>query len=121
MNFAYSISYKFVDKGLFEIVGPTGLSNVILKVGLGLNNLQTGYIYHYTSVILIFSTVFLCLNKLFLVFNFFLDYRLFIIVFFFSFFITNNIVNNKKLFGILIQKTCTSIRKKNRKKCHSRE
>jgi hypothetical protein len=26
-KFGYSISYKFVDRGIFEILGPTGLSN----------------------------------------------------------------------------------------------
>jgi hypothetical protein len=28
----YSISYKFIDRGIFEILGPTGLSSTALKV-----------------------------------------------------------------------------------------
>jgi hypothetical protein len=70
-------------------LGPTGLSAVILKTGLNLNKLQTGYIYHYTSVVLIFSGLFFCLKELLNVFNFFLDYRLFVFIIVLSFFITD--------------------------------
>jgi NADH-ubiquinone oxidoreductase chain 5 len=47
-KFGYSISYKFIDRGIFEILGPTGLSSTALKIGSNLHNMQTGYIYHYT-------------------------------------------------------------------------
>jgi NADH-ubiquinone oxidoreductase chain 5 len=52
-KFGYSISYKFIDRGIFEILGPTGLSSTALIVGSSLHNMQTGYIYHYTLSILI--------------------------------------------------------------------
>jgi len=58
LKFAYSTSYRFIDKGIFEILGPTGLSLTVLKVSLNLNKLQSGYIYHYTSIILVASTLF---------------------------------------------------------------
>jgi len=92
-KFAYSTSYKFIDKGIFEILGPTGLSATVLKTGLNLNKLQTGYIYHYTSVIFIFSGLFFCLREAWCVFELFLDYRLFIIVIVLGFFITNKWYN----------------------------
>jgi NADH-ubiquinone oxidoreductase chain 5 len=60
-NFAYSTSYKFIDKGIFEILGPTGFSNIVLRVSLNLNKLQTGYIYHYMSILLLFLGLFFCL------------------------------------------------------------
>jgi len=44
----YSISYKFIDRGIFEIFGPTGISNVTSKISLNIHKLQSGYIYHYT-------------------------------------------------------------------------
>ena len=47
-KFGYSISYKFVDRGIFEILGPTGLSMLALKTGSNLHKMQTNFIYHYT-------------------------------------------------------------------------
>lgn len=52
-KFGFSISYKFIDRGIFEILGPTGLSLTALKVSAGLHKMQTGFIYHYTFIILI--------------------------------------------------------------------
>lgn len=63
-KFAYSTSYKFIDKGIFEILGPTGFSNIVLRVSLNLNKLQTGYIYHYMSILLTFSGLFFCLIEI---------------------------------------------------------
>jgi NADH:ubiquinone oxidoreductase subunit 5 (subunit L)/multisubunit Na+/H+ antiporter MnhA subunit len=88
-KFSYSTSYKFVDKGIFEILGPSGLSFIIRKIGLNLSKLQTGYVYHYTSIILIFFGLFFCFRELWFIFEFFLDYRLFIIVIILNFFILN--------------------------------
>nr|QDA21741.1 NADH dehydrogenase subunit 5 [Proschkinia sp. SZCZR1824] len=55
-KFGYSISYKYVDRGIFEIVGPTGLAATVLKIGSALHKLQTGFVYHYTFLILICGT-----------------------------------------------------------------
>jgi NADH-ubiquinone oxidoreductase chain 5 len=73
-KFGYSISYKFIDRGIFEILGPTGLSSTAIIVGSSLHNMQTGYIYHYTLSILIGSTLLFGLRQLWLIFGFF--YRL---------------------------------------------
>jgi len=53
----YSISYKFIDRGIFEIFGPTGISNVTSKISLNIHKLQSGYIYHYTLVIFVFCLI----------------------------------------------------------------
>ena len=90
LKFAYSISYKFIDKGIFEILGPTGLSTIALKASLNLNKFQTGYIYHYTSIILVSSALFFCLKEVWITFQFFTDYRLFMIILLLSFFVINN-------------------------------
>ena len=34
----YSISYKAIDRGIFEILGPTGLSNLALNIGSSMHN-----------------------------------------------------------------------------------
>lgn len=88
-KFAYSFSYKFIDRGIFEILGPTGLSSVALKVGSSMHKIQTGYIYHYTLFILIGATLFFGLREIWLFFEFFIDYRLFVILFTLIFFIIN--------------------------------
>lgn len=95
-KFGYSISYKFIDRGIFEILGPTGLSMIALKVGSSLHKMHTGYIYHYTLVILIGATFLFGIRQVWLLFGFFLDYRLFILVFILAFFIIN-FLNNKKI------------------------
>ena len=90
-KFGYSISYKFIDRGIFEILGPTGLSSIALKIGSSMHKMQTSYIYHYTLIILVGITLFFGLREVWLLFEFFIDYRLFIIIFILSFFIMNDI------------------------------
>lgn len=94
-KFGYSISYKFVDRGIFEVLGPTGLSTTALKVGGTVHKMQTGFIYHYTLVILIGVTILFGIRQFWLTFGFFMDFRLFILVFVQLFFIIN-ILKDKK-------------------------
>jgi len=65
------------------------LSKVILLLSLNINKLQTGYIYHYTSIILIGSSLLFFFKELWYIFEFFVDYRLFIIIIILTFFIVN--------------------------------
>jgi len=88
-KFGYSVSYKIVDRGIFEILGPHGLSTMILKKSLNLYKLQTGYLYHYTFIILIGSTLLLGSRQFWLIFGHFADYRVIVIFFLSSFFIIN--------------------------------
>ena len=88
-KFGYSISYKFVDRGIFEILGPTGLSMLALKIGSNLHKMQTGFIYHYTLLILIGITFLFGLRQVWLIFNFFIDFRIFILIFLLSFFVVD--------------------------------
>jgi hypothetical protein len=52
MNFGYSLSFKTLDKGLIEQLGPTGFSNLIFNTSFNITGTQSGFIYH-TSFILI--------------------------------------------------------------------
>jgi NADH:ubiquinone oxidoreductase subunit 5 (subunit L)/multisubunit Na+/H+ antiporter MnhA subunit len=88
-KFGYSVSYKVVDRGIFEVLGPHGLSTVISKKALNIYKLQTGYLYHYTFIILIGSTLLLGGRQFWLIFGNILDYRIVIIFFISSFFIIN--------------------------------
>ena len=79
-KFGYSISYKFIDKGIFEIIGPTGLSFISFKIANQLHKTQTGSIYHYALIILTFLSCLLCLRHLWVTVNYGLDYRYFILI-----------------------------------------
>jgi hypothetical protein len=50
-KFGYSVSYKFIDRGIFEILGPTGLSLVSLNIA-SIYIRCNQVLYHYTLVIL---------------------------------------------------------------------
>lgn len=86
-KFGYSISYKFVDRGIFEILGPTGLSNLALNVGSKLHKMNSGYLYHYMLTVLISITLLIGLKELVTFFEVFYDYRLLILIFISSFYI----------------------------------
>lgn len=86
-KFGYSTSYKCIDRGIFEIAGPTGLSYMALKTSVQLHKSQTNSIYHYTLVILAGISFFLCFKQLLIIFGFNFDYRIFILIFVSLFFI----------------------------------
>ena len=65
-KFGYNVSYKLVDRGVFEMVGPTGVSKVLSKISIGIHRAQTGFIYSYTYLLLIGITVFIAIKYLFL-------------------------------------------------------
>lgn len=47
LNFGYFVSYKSIDRGLIEMVGPFGLSKTVLRNSKTMSNLQTGNFYDY--------------------------------------------------------------------------
>lgn len=93
-KFGYSISYKFVDRGIFEILGPTGLSNTALLVGNQLHKMQSGYLYHYMLTILIGVTVLVGFKKISYFYNLMFYSEFYILIFIIIFFVIHYI--NKK-------------------------
>ena len=66
-NFGYLTSYIILDRGIFEILGPYGISVISTRISTFVNNLQSGYIYHYTFVFLIGITLLLGYCQLYFV------------------------------------------------------
>ena len=64
LAFGYIISYKNLDRGFIELVGPVGVSFLVRKLSLFLNYLQTGQLTHYVFYI-IFGLIML-INFIFL-------------------------------------------------------
>jgi NADH-ubiquinone oxidoreductase chain 5 len=56
---SYTVTYKVIDRGVIEIFGPMGLSSLITKKASYISKLQTGYLYHYTFLILTSLTLIL--------------------------------------------------------------
>lgn len=69
-SFAYNISFKLLDRGIIEIIGPTGLYRTIKNLAQKVTSVQTGFIYHYTYVMIIGLTFFITLLGIWAFFQF---------------------------------------------------
>ena len=58
LNWGYTVSFKALDKGLLEILGPNGITRIFSKFSHTASQLQSGFIYHYAFVTLIGLTFF---------------------------------------------------------------
>nr|YP_009122398.1 NADH dehydrogenase subunit 5 [Pseudosiderastrea formosa]AJH66172.1 NADH dehydrogenase subunit 5 [Pseudosiderastrea formosa] len=55
----HQISYRTIDKGTLELVGPKGISDFLIGLTRGLSNLQSGLVFNYALVILIGVAIFI--------------------------------------------------------------
>ena len=78
-KFGYSVSYKFIDRGIFELLGPTGLSFSAVGAGSEFYRKQTGYMYHYTYSVLVSLTSLLLFRELSVFFGPLFDVRFFFV------------------------------------------
>jgi NADH-ubiquinone oxidoreductase chain 5 len=85
LNFGYHVSYKMLDRGFFELLGPYGLSNVIYKQSQKIISFQTGLIYHYAFIILLSVTFLITLIGLWNLLYLFVDIRIFFFIYFIIF------------------------------------
>ena len=53
LKFGYTISFKTLDKGAFEILGPSGIAQSFMSMTQYISRLQSGLIYHYAVVMLL--------------------------------------------------------------------
>ncbi len=91
---SYTITYKIIDRGIIEIFGPMGLSSIITKKGTSIAKMQTGYLYHYTFLVLIGLTSILGLRQFWIFVGSFTDFKIFILFFMLSFFLANKTPKN---------------------------
>ena len=91
LNLGYQISYKIIDRGMIENLGPYGLSNLFYNRGFNVLKFQTGLLYHYTFVLLV-GAVLLITSLGF--FSFSMPFHLFMIFFIILLIF---LVNNNKL------------------------
>nr|YP_010697718.1 NADH dehydrogenase subunit 5 [Myriopathes ulex]WCF76516.1 NADH dehydrogenase subunit 5 [Myriopathes ulex] len=51
------ITYRTLDRGVLELMGPKGLSNFMIKLTQGISNIQSGLVFNYALVILIGTAI----------------------------------------------------------------
>jgi len=88
LKFGYTISFKTLDKGAFEILGPSGIAHSFLNVAHYLSRLQSGLIYHYAVVMLLGIVIMITLISLWDFLELVLDAR-FYFIFLTSFLLSN--------------------------------
>ena len=79
LNFGYSISFKTLDKGSFEILGPSGIATTALNLTQYFSRLQSGMIYHYAVVMLIGLIALITIGSFWDILETLLDTRLYFI------------------------------------------
>ncbi len=81
LNFVYHSTYKTIDKGFLEILGPKQISNIVYKISLVLKNVHNGSIVRYAFIMFI--------GIFFFFFNFY--FEVFLICFLFFIFLNLNL------------------------------
>ena len=81
LRFGYEISFKTLDKGFIEILGPTGAAQFFGSKDpksfiSQISNLQSGYVYHYALIMLIGLTFLIALVGLWDLLSYWIDPRL---------------------------------------------
>lgn len=62
LSAGHEITYKVLDRGIIEKLGPTGISNVIRSLTTNFSSrIQSGEIYNYALTIFVFATLFLAI------------------------------------------------------------
>ena len=81
LRFGYEISFRTLDKGVIEILGPTGVAQFFGSKDpksfiSQISNLQSGYVYHYALIMLIGLTFLIALVGLWDILSYWIDSRL---------------------------------------------
>ena len=58
-RFGHLITYRVIDRGLLEILGPRGISKILIKLTQNISNLQSGMVFNYALIMIIFTTLFI--------------------------------------------------------------
>jgi len=82
LHFGYHYSFKLLDKGIIEIIGPFGIAKSIKVLIKELQRLQTGFVYHYALVMLIGLIFLISLLSISSWISFWVDARLYVIFIF---------------------------------------
>ena len=81
LKIGYNYTYKIIDKGLIEICGPYGFATIFSFFSKNILKIQTGYLFHYSLLILISSIllIFFLICSILNIFNLSIIFLLFLI------------------------------------------
>nr|YP_010470419.1 NADH dehydrogenase subunit 5 [Tetraselmis marina]UVF37907.1 NADH dehydrogenase subunit 5 [Tetraselmis marina] len=79
-DFGYEISFKSFDKGLLEVVGPTGIIKTFTSLVTESRKFQSGFVYHYALLMLIGLTLFVTVVGIWSQIDFLLDQRIYFVI-----------------------------------------
>jgi proton-translocating NADH-quinone oxidoreductase chain L len=79
LSFGYEVSFRTLDKGAIEILGPSGIARSFQLFVKSLKRVHSGYIYHYAFLMLIGLTFLVLLVGLWDFVSFWIDTRLFFV------------------------------------------
>ena len=63
-KFGHLIAYRVIDRGILEIIGPGGISRILIRLTQNISNLQSGMVFNYALTMIVFTTLFLLGNSL---------------------------------------------------------
>jgi len=81
LSFGYEVSFRTLDKGIIEILGPYGISLSFQKLSQQISKVQSGFVYHYALAMLIGLTLFIAIVGLWDFLSFWIDNRLYFLQF----------------------------------------
>jgi hypothetical protein len=79
LGFGYYVTFRYLDRGIIEWIGPYGLVKIIQNVSAKISFISSGYIYHYFMISLV---TFLLLCMVFVNFGFMVVWLDFVTLFF---------------------------------------
>ena len=79
LHFGYHISFRLLDKGTLEILGPFGIARSLRVLTSKIGSLQSGFVYHYAFLMVLSLTVFVTFVALQHELIFWVDSRLYIL------------------------------------------
>ena len=91
-------TFKDIDRGLIEIVGPLGIVRLMNKIMDNVNKIYSSYIYHYIFLLVIGVFLFITYISFFnYTYVYSLDVRFYLIFVLFIIFLSNIFNNNKNI------------------------
>uniref|UniRef100_A0AAU8HN85 NADH-ubiquinone oxidoreductase chain 5 n=1 Tax=Porifera sp. TaxID=3140030 RepID=A0AAU8HN85_9METZ len=58
-KFGHLITYRIIDRGILETIGPRGIARVLIKLTQNISKFQSGMVFNYALIMIVFTTLFI--------------------------------------------------------------
>lgn len=62
-KFGHLITYRIIDRGVLEIIGPRGAAQLLIRSTQRVSNLQSGTVFNYVLIMIVFTSLFIFGNN----------------------------------------------------------